>query len=88
MKKQSFCDNLYSQIMKIDLDVRTKEEWNEGHKQNALHFELARLIAGEIPPLEKDTELQVYCRSGQRSEVACNILRSAGFVNVHNAGGF
>lgn len=74
--------------MKIDLDVRTIEEWNQGHKPGALHFDLARLIAGEVPLIEKSTELQVYCRSGGRAEIASEILRSKGFTSVHNNGGF
>lgn len=74
--------------MKIDLDVRTDQEWGMGHKPNAVHFDLERLMAGDMPPYDKDIELQVYCRSGGRAEAACGILRAHGFTNVSNAGGF
>ena len=74
--------------MKIDLDVRTKEEWEEGHKDGAVHFDLERLMNGEVPDCDKGTELQVYCRSGGRAGIACDILKTKGFTNAHNAGGF
>jgi phage shock protein E len=74
--------------MKIDLDVRTTQEWNEGHKENAMHFDLARLMAGEILDVPKDAHIQVYCRSGGRAGMACDILVKQGFTDVHNAGGF
>lgn len=74
--------------MKIDLDVRTLEEWNEGHKTNAMHFDLARLMAGEVPDVPKDSDIEVYCRSGGRAGLACEILKGLGFTSVHNAGGF
>ena len=31
------------------VDVRTDAEWNEGHVDGALHFDVARLKAGELP---------------------------------------
>lgn len=74
--------------MKIDLDVRTIEEWNEGHKENAMHFDLARLMAGETLDVPKDAYIQVYCRSGGRAGMACEILAEHGFTDVKNAGGF
>jgi len=69
------------------LDVRTNEEWAEGHVKEALHFELARFEAGEFPDLPKDTEIKIYCGSGASAEIAKSILDSAGFSNVTNAGG-
>ena len=70
------------------IDVRTDEEFAAGHRECALHFALSRLEAGELPALPKDTALEVYCRSGGRSERAKDILSAAGFVNVVNGGGF
>jgi rhodanese-related sulfurtransferase len=69
------------------VDVRTKAEWDEGHIKGALHFDLSRLNAGELPDLPKDTELKLYCRSGARASIAEQILTSAGFSKVTNLGG-
>ncbi len=74
--------------MKIDLDVRTPEEWGAGHKAGAVHFDIERLMEGEVPQINKDDEVHVYCQSGGRAEMAVAILQAKGFTNVHNAGGF
>jgi rhodanese-related sulfurtransferase len=66
------------------LDVRTDEEWDVGHAKGALHFELERLQNGEIPDIEKDKKLYVYCRSGRRAETAKEILERSGFSDVVN----
>lgn len=73
--------------MKVDIDVRTKEEWDMGHKPGALHFDLERLLNGEVPDISKDTIVHVYCRSGARAGVACEVLKKQGFTEVHNSGG-
>ncbi len=70
----------------IYLDVRTEGEWNEEHVKGALHFSLDRLEAGEFPDIPKDSDVQVYCRSGGRAGIAKEILENAGFSNVSNAG--
>lgn len=71
----------------IFIDVRTDGEWNEGHRDGALHFELARLQQGQLPDLAKDTSIAVYCRAGVRAEQALQILQKNGFTKVRNAGG-
>lgn len=70
------------------LDVRTKEEYEAGHYPDALHHDLSLLMQGIMPPLEKNIEIKVYCRSGNRSEIAKEILIENGFTNVTNIGGF
>ena len=74
----------------ILIDVRTPEEFKEGHAQGALNLPLSRIelgMLGELENLPKDTPLKLYCRSGARSEVAKHILISLGFKNVENLGG-
>jgi rhodanese-related sulfurtransferase len=70
------------------IDVRTKEEWDDGHINDAIHFDLSRLIKGELPNLPKDTEIKLYCHTGVRAGVAKAILEREGFTFVTNAGGF
>jgi phage shock protein E len=72
----------------IFIDARTEGEWNEGHLEGALHFELAWLEQGQLPSLGKDTPIVVYCRSGIRAERALSILKKYGFLHVRNAGGY
>lgn len=68
------------------VDVRSEEEWNEGHIEQAEHFFLGRLPRSldELPQGEK---LVVHCRSGARSSIAASVLQAAGFKNVVNLTG-
>ena len=69
------------------LDVRTDEEYGEGHIPGSVHLELGR--ESELPLIAPDprTPLYVYCRSGSRSESACRVFRGMGYPHVVNIGG-
>lgn len=71
----------------VYLDVRTQEEWDAGHIKGAVHMDLARLQAGELPNISQDANVQVYCRSGNRARAAVQILEGQGFRSVVNRGG-
>lgn len=69
----------------IILDVRTQEEWNEGHIENAKHIvlNLIPLQIEEIKAWEKP--VIAVCRSGGRSGQAAQFLKQNG-VDVINGG--
>lgn len=69
----------------VYVDVRTDEEWSEGHVDGAIHVMLADVEAGKTKMLPKDKELRVYCRSGRRSAQAIEALKKQGFTNLINA---
>lgn len=69
------------------LDVRTPEEYAEGHIPGGRNVPLQRLDAVESVVKSKDTPLFVYCLSGARSRQAVSLLRSRGYTNVQNIGG-
>ncbi len=72
----------------ILLDVRTQAEWeNDGHIEGATLIPVEELSGrlNELP--DQDAEIVVYCRSGNRSNEAANILAGAGYVNVSDMGG-
>lgn len=71
----------------VMFDVRTPEEYAAGHAAAAENFSLQQLQAGQLPTIEKDTKLYVYCRSGNRSAEATAILETAGYTNVIDLGG-
>lgn len=73
--------------MRYIIDVRTKEEFEDGAVEGALNFDLAKIMEGDIPDLPKDAEIYLYCRSGGRSGRASDILLLHGFTNVTNLGG-
>ncbi|QDS94551.1 Beta-lactamase hydrolase-like protein [Roseimaritima multifibrata] len=68
------------------LDVRSNDEWNEGHIEQAEHRFLGRLptVLDQIP---SDEKLVVHCRSGARSAIGASVLQAAGFKNVVNLTG-
>ena len=71
----------------ILLDVRTQEEFEQGHIPGAVCLP-NEMIAADMPFLfGKDAEILLYCRSGRRSADAAKKLRDMGFTNVFDFGG-
>jgi phage shock protein E len=71
------------------VDVRTPEEYSQGHLQDSVNIPYDQLAArvNEIDQ-DKDRDIVVYCRSGRRSSLAKRTLESLGYTNVLNAGGY
>ena len=69
------------------LDVRTPEEYREGHIPGSQNVPLQQLDKVEEVTENKDTVLYVYCHSGTRSRQAVSLLQAMGYTNVHNIGG-
>ena len=69
------------------LDVRTPQEYREGHIPGSQNMPLQQLDKVEEVTENKDTVLYVYCRSGARSRQAVSLLNHMGYTNVHNIGG-
>ena len=72
----------------IILDVRTQEEYDQGHIPGAVlipNMEIAARAEKELP--DKDQLILVYCRSGNRSKKAAQILVELGYTNIKEFGG-
>ena len=67
------------------VDVRTEAEWDTGHLEGALHIEWQDIL-NISSDIQKDEEIFLYCRSGNRSGKATKILIDAGYINAKNAG--
>lgn len=69
----------------ILLDVRSEQEYNEGHLNNAIQIADYEL-KGKVENILKDKNAMiiVYCQSGNRSRKSCSILRNMGYKNVYN----
>lgn len=70
----------------ILIDVRTRDEYEMGAVEGALHHDIMDMMYGRFPELPKDTEITLYCESGNRSMMAKSMLESAGFINVIDGG--
>ncbi|MCB9326406.1 MAG: DUF1573 domain-containing protein [Lewinellaceae bacterium] len=76
----------------ILLDVRTLEEYQETHLENSLLLpvqELSQQALNKIGLGEdmKDKEIIIYCRSGNRSKTAYDIMDSLGYTNIKSVSG-
>jgi len=81
-------DNLDENSEIILLDVRTPSEYESEHIENAVLLPLDQLnekASEVIPDLEKI--YYVYCRSGNRSATAAQLLVDMGYENIYDLGG-
>ena len=72
----------------IILDVRTEEEFAEGHIAGAIlipDYEITEKAESVL--MDKDQQILVYCRSGRRSKNAASQLVELGYSNVKEFGG-
>ena len=70
----------------VIIDVRTIDEYKSGHIENSLNIEWKAI--DEINEfIAKDEKIYLYCRSGNRSGKAQNILIDIGYKDVTNLGG-
>ena len=72
----------------IILDVRTEQEYAEGHIPGSVNIPLQSIDKVASLVENKDRPLYVYCQSGFRSGQASDELRQMGYSNVKNIGGF
>jgi rhodanese-related sulfurtransferase len=69
------------------IDVRTPAEFAEGHLEGAVNHNVEDgTLASVLTGLDPAAEYVVYCRSGNRSAVAAELMAGAGFANVSNLG--
>ncbi len=69
------------------LDVRTPEEYAEGHIEGSINLPLQSIEQAERVIKDSDTPLFVHCRSGGRSAEATSVLKRMGYTNVEDIGG-
>ena len=69
----------------VVVDVRSKEEYLEGHIRNSLNIPLD-VLNRNIAKLDKESVIITVCQSGIRSRSAANFLKEIGFSRVYNGG--
>ncbi|EIJ2220253.1 rhodanese-like domain-containing protein [Vibrio cholerae] len=69
------------------IDVRTVEEYAQGHLDTALNWPLSE-VETAFSAIEKERPIVLYCRSGNRSGIAQKYLIEQGYTRVHNGGGY
>lgn len=71
----------------VIVDVRTPEEYSEGHLNKAVNIPLP-LLSDSTEVLKKYENVIVICKSGGRAGKAKKQLEESGFTNVYNGGGW
>ena len=69
------------------LDVRTDEEFSEGHIEGSLNLPIGEIDRATIVLPDKSAPIYVYCRSGNRSKQASEKLVALGYTNIVEFGG-
>jgi len=80
----------YQQLVQegaVIVDVRTPGEFQGGHIKGSLNLPLQSL-QGSLVKIPKNKTVITCCASGMRSASAKSILKSAGYADVHNGGGW
>lgn len=68
------------------IDVRSPAEFAEGHIRGAKNIPLQELPQ-RLAQIPNDKPVMLYCRSGNRSGMALQMLQNAGYEDVYNVGG-
>ena len=72
-------------IAEVIIDVRTLEEFQSAHLNKAINIEWQNILSIQNN-INKTEKIYLYCRSGNRSQKATEILVDAGYLDVENLG--
>ena len=79
-------DAQFTEIQDTDyilVDVRTTEEYESGHIQNAVNFDFySESFQKEILSLDKSASIILYCRTQNRSTKTANYLKENGYKEI------
>ena len=69
----------------VVVDIRSKDEFKQGHITDALHILPSDIKSGSFGRLEnrKSDPIIVVCKAGQSAKESANLLAKAGFENVN-----
>jgi len=83
---KSFTDKITkNDTQNIILDMRTLEEFNAGHIENAIMLDFYKQdFTQKLSQLDKSKTYFIYCSSGNRTGQALKIMKKLEFTNVYN----
>ena len=81
--------DLHSKLGDIQLiDIRTPREFKSGYIKGAVNINFFdRDFTGQMLKLNKEKEIYIYCRSGNRTGKAANKLKDQGFTKIYDLQG-
>lgn len=89
LTQEEWTEQLAKDVNAVILDVRTDAELADGIIPNAIHIDIykGQEFINDVQNLDKSKNYYVYCRSGNRSGQACQIMEQLGFENAYNLEG-
>jgi rhodanese-related sulfurtransferase len=82
LPKESFKAAISGNTVQL-IDVRTPEEYIDGHIEGALNINVQdQKFAEQISKLDKTKTVYIYCRSGSRSQMAASQMKTLGFKSI------
>jgi len=89
LTQEEWSEQLAKDNNAVVLDVRTDAEVADGIIPNAIHLDIykGQEFITDIEEFDKSKSYYVYCRSGNRSGQACQIMEQLGFANTYNLEG-
>lgn len=85
---QSFEKKLKEVTDPILIDVRTQNEYAQGHLANALLIDInSNDFKSRANKLDKSKPVFVYCKAGSRSSAAADVLSDLGFNEIYDLNG-
>lgn len=91
LSQQDWKFQLDGDINAVIIDVRTKDEWNDGIIPNAVLNDIhkGQGFIYRLEEMDKTKTYYVYCKAGGRSAQACAVMTQMGFEKTYNLeGGF
>lgn len=89
LTQEEWVEQLENDSNAVVLDVRTDDEVADGIIPNAIHLDIykGQEFIDALEDLDKSKSYYVYCRSGNRSGKACQIMEQLGFNKAYNLEG-
>jgi rhodanese-related sulfurtransferase len=85
LNSSEFSNKLKEDNNAVLLDIRTPNEFSQGHIPNAILMNIYDpTFADDIQQLDKNKNYYLYCRSGNRSYHAGKLMVQSGFKKVYN----
>ena len=72
------------------IDLRTPDEFKQGHIEGAANINWSGgTLLSDVSGIDKTKPVLLYCAGGKQSDEAMEVLKKAGFTDIHNLkGGF
>ncbi len=85
LNAQEFSEKIFADESAVIIDVRTQQEYNDGHIPNSILIDIySPKFPKKIAELDKTKNYYIYCRSGNRSFHAGVFMLSEGFTSVQH----